>query len=95
MMTRDGREFYFTGHAEYSPLTLHQEYTRDKEKGQEIQKPLNYYTNNDENMPPLVSWRGHANLLFNNWLNYFVYQRTPFNINDIQFLENLSINRGE
>ena len=95
MMTRDGREFYFTGHSEYSPLTLHQEYKRDKEKGLDIQKPLHYYTKDDESSAPLVSWRGHANLLFNNWLNYFVYQRTPYNINDIQFLENLSLTRDE
>lgn len=95
LMSRDGREFYFTGHSEYSPYTLHNEYVRDLEKGLDILKPKNYYENDDETLSPAISWRGHANLLFNNWLNYFVYQRTPYNINDIKFLENLSTSRDE
>ena len=84
LSSRGGREFYVTGHSEYSPLTLHNEYLRDKEKGMDsVNPPENYYINNDPTQPPLVQWRSHANLLFINWLNYFVYQSTPFNINEI------------
>ncbi len=84
LSSRGGREFYVTGHSEYSPLTLHNEYLRDKEKGMgSVNPPENYYINNDPTQPPLVQWRSHANLLFINWLNYFVYQSTPFNINEI------------
>ncbi len=88
--SRGGREFYVTGHSEYSPMTLHNEYTRDKEKGMNsVEVPLNYYRNNDPAQPPLVQWRSHANLLYINWLNYFVYQATPFNIHEIAQLGNL------
>jgi homoserine O-succinyltransferase/O-acetyltransferase len=83
VMARNGREFYVTGHSEYAPNTLDTEYKRDLEKGLSIEIPLNYYTNNDPNQKPLVRWRSHANLLFTNWLNYFVYQETPFDINSI------------
>lgn len=82
--SRGGREFYVTGHSEYSPLTLHNEYMRDIEKGiDSVDHPLNYYMNDDPSLPPLVQWRSHANLLFINWLNYFVYQATPYDINKI------------
>ncbi|WP_321334698.1 homoserine O-succinyltransferase [uncultured Bacteroides sp.] len=84
VMGRGGREFFVTGHSEYSPLTLDTEYRRDAEKGMAIDLPKNYYMNNDPEKEPLVRWRGHANLLFSNWLNYFVYQETPFNIEDIK-----------
>jgi homoserine O-succinyltransferase len=88
--SRGGREFYVTGHSEYSPSTLHKEYTRDKEKGMEsVELPQNYYRDNDPEQPPLVQWRSHANLLYINWLNYFVYQATPFNIADIAQLQEL------
>ena len=88
--SRGGREFYVTGHSEYSPLTLHNEYTRDKEKGlNNVEAPINYYRNNDPGQPPLVQWRSHANLLYINWLNYFVYQATPFNIEEISRLTSL------
>lgn len=88
--SRGGREFYVTGHSEYSPLTLHNEYIRDKEKGMDnVAPPLNYYKNNDPTQPPLVKWRSHANMLYINWLNYFVYQATPYNIHDITLLGNL------
>lgn len=88
--SRGGREFYVTGHSEYAPLTLHNEYTRDKEKGMDsVGLPRNYYRNNDPSLPPLVQWRSHANLLYINWLNYFVYQATPFNINEIAQLGDL------
>lgn len=81
---RGGREFFVTGHSEYSPFTLDVEYRRDKEKGLPIELPQNYYRDNDPTKEPLVRWRGHANLLFSNWLNYFVYQETPYNIEDIK-----------
>ncbi|MDD3625173.1 MAG: homoserine O-succinyltransferase [Proteiniphilum sp.] len=82
--SRGGREFYVTGHSEYSPLTLHNEYVRDMEKGMDsVSIPLNYYRDNDPKQLPLVQWRSHANLLYINWLNYFVYQSTPFNIDEI------------
>lgn len=83
VMAREGREFFVTGHSEYSPNTLDQEYKRDVAKGLPIDIPVNYYRNNDPSQSPLVRWRGHANLLFANWLNYFVYQETPFNAQDI------------
>lgn len=81
--SRGGREFYLTGHSEYPALTLHQEYMRDLEKGAPIGIPENYYRDNDPNNPPLVRWTSHANLLFNNWLNYFVYQETPFDLREV------------
>lgn len=84
VMSRNGREFYLTGHSEYSPLTLDIEYKRDLKKGMDIQKPLNYYRNDDPSQSPVVNWRAHANLLFSNWLNYYVYQETPFDINQIR-----------
>lgn len=88
--SRGGREFYVTGHSEYAPMTLHNEYTRDKEKGMDsVDLPRNYYRNNDSSLPPLVQWRSHANLLYINWLNYFVYQATPFNISEIAQLGEL------
>lgn len=87
--SRGGRELYLTGHSEYPSLTLHQEYVRDLEKGLQLEIPENYYKDNNPNNPPLVRWTSHANLLFNNWLNYFVYQETPFNLSDVEHLEEL------
>lgn len=84
VMARNGREFFITGHSEYSPLTLDTEYRRDLEKGLKIDIPTNYYAGNDPANGPLVRWRAHANLLFTNWLNYYVYQETPYNIEDIR-----------
>lgn len=83
VMARGGREFFITGHSEYSPNTLDTEYKRDLAKGLPIHKPYNYYTNDDPSQPPLVTWRAHGNMLFTNWLNYYVYQETPYNLNDI------------
>lgn len=83
-MARNGREFFVTGHSEYSPLTLDTEYRRDLDKGLEIDVPQNYYKADDPEQGPVVRWRGHANLLFSNWLNYYVYQETPYNIDDIK-----------
>ena len=81
---RNGREFFVTGHSEYSPLTLDTEYRRDLGKGLPINMPRNYYVDNNPDRGVLVRWRAHANLLFSNWLNYFVYQETPYNINEIE-----------
>jgi len=81
--SRDGRSIYISGHAEYDADTLAREYNRDAQKGKNIEIPQNYYPNNDPKHYPPVTWRAHANLLFVNWLNYFVYQETPFDIEDI------------
>lgn len=79
--SRNGREFYVTGHSEYAPLTLHNEYVRDMKKGLDsVELPINYYPDDDTDQEPIVRWRGHANLLFVNWLNYFVYQETPYEL---------------
>ncbi|MDL2256097.1 homoserine O-succinyltransferase [Parabacteroides sp. OttesenSCG-928-K15] len=88
-MSRGGREFYVTGHSEYSPHTLNDEYVRDRNKGLPINIPYNYYRNEDPAQGPVVRWRAHANLLFTNWLNYYVYQETPYNIEDIKNLGEL------
>jgi homoserine O-succinyltransferase len=84
VMARGGREIFVTGHSEYSPLTLDTEYRRDLDKGLPIDMPVNYYRDNDPAKGPLVRWRAHANLFFQNWLNYYVYQETPFDINEIK-----------
>ena len=84
VMARGGREFFVTGHSEYSPYTLDGEYKRDLAKGLPIDMPRNYYRGADPSQPPLVRWRAHANLLFSNWLNYYVYQETPYDINEIR-----------
>lgn len=84
VMARGGREIFLTGHSEYSPLTLDTEYKRDLAKGLPIEIPKHYYQNDDPMLPPLVTWRAHANLLFNNWLNYYVYQATPYKLEDIK-----------
>ncbi len=81
---RGGREFFITGHSEYSPLTLDSEYRRDLGKGLPIELPYNYYREDNPDKGIIVRWRAHANLLFSNWLNYFVYQETPFDVNDIK-----------
>lgn len=83
VMSKEGRQIFITGHSEYDPLTLKTEYERDKNLGLPIQPPANYFPNNDDTKDPIVLWRGHANLLFSNWLNYFVYQTTPYNIMSI------------
>lgn len=82
-MTAEGKQIFVTGHSEYDPDTLAREYFRDKEKGLDIQVPKNYFPNDDPTKPPIVRWRAHANLLFSNWLNYFVYQTTPFDVEEI------------
>lgn len=84
VMAREGRDIFVTGHSEYTSLTLDTEYKRDIEKGVPIEIPKNYYRDDDPAKAPIVHWRAHGNLLFGNWLNYFVYQMTPFNINEIR-----------
>jgi homoserine O-succinyltransferase len=76
--TKDGRQIFVTGHCEYDPHTLKTEYDRDVRLQRPIEVPVNYFPYNDPSQPPLVQWRGHANLLYFNWLNYFVYQVTPY-----------------
>ncbi|HOL30241.1 MAG TPA: homoserine O-succinyltransferase [Paludibacteraceae bacterium] len=83
VMGRNGREFFITGHSEYSATTLDDEYKRDLAKGLPIDMPKNYYRENNPANEPLVRWRSHANLLFTNWLNYFVYQETPYDLSKI------------
>ena len=80
MMNREGRQIFVTGHSEYDPDTLEKEYFRDKMAGLPISVPSNYYPDDDDTKPPIVRWRGHGNLLYSNWLNYFVYQTTPYDI---------------
>lgn len=82
--TSDYRKVFITGHLEYDRETLKDEYFRDKEKGLEICIPENYFPNDDTTLEPAMSWRGSAHIVFANWLNYCVYQNTPFNINDIR-----------
>ncbi len=84
VMARGGREIFVTGHSEYSPYTLDGEYRRDLGKGLPIDMPKNYYRNDDPEQGPLVRWCSTANLLFSNWLNYYVYQETPYDINQIR-----------
>ena len=80
---KGGRHIFVTGHSEYDPETLKTEYLRDKNLGLPIHVPENYFPDDDDTQDPIVRWRGHANLLFSNWLNYFVYQTTPYDIMDI------------
>ncbi|MCR4693521.1 MAG: homoserine O-succinyltransferase [Firmicutes bacterium] len=82
--TDKGRQIFVTGHPEYDTDTLKNEYLRDLQAGKKIQMPKNYFENDDEKKPPINSWRSSANLLYSNWLNYFVYQTTPYNIEEIQ-----------
>lgn len=82
--TEKGKQVFIMGHSEYDPLTLHEEYVRDVNKGLEIDVPVNYYPDNNPDLPPIVRWRAHANLLYCNWLNYFVYQTTPYDLNELK-----------
>ncbi len=84
VMARNGREFFITGHLEYAPNTLDSEYRRDLGKRDDVDLPKNYYRDDDPEKGPLVRWRSHANLLFANWINYYVYQETPYNIDEIE-----------
>jgi homoserine O-succinyltransferase len=84
VMTKDGRQIFVTGHSEYDPSTLKNEYERDLKKGLPIAIPKNYFPGNNPKKTPKVRWKSHANLLYYNWLNYYVYQMTPFNIDEIK-----------
>ncbi|MBR5654919.1 MAG: homoserine O-succinyltransferase [Prevotella sp.] len=84
VMAREGREFYITGHPEYAPDTLDKEFKRDRDTRPDVEVPVNYYPDNDPEKKPHVLWRAHANLLYSNWVNYYVYQETPYNIDDIK-----------
>jgi len=81
--TKGGRQIYITGHSEYDPLTLKAEYERDIAKGLNTKIPKHYFPDDDPTKPPIVKWRSHANLLFANWLNYYVYQQTPYDLSQI------------
>lgn len=80
----NGRQIFVTGHSEYDPLTLKTEYERDIAKGLSVKVPKNYFQDDDPLKDPIVRWRGHSNLLFYNWLNYYVYQETPYNLSDLK-----------
>ena len=83
IMSKEGRQIFITGHSEYDADTLNREYVRDKNLGLPIRVPVNYFPNDDDTQEPIVRWRSHANLLFSNWLNYFVYQTTPYDIMNV------------
>ena len=83
-MTANGKQIFITGHSEYDARTLEAEYLRDKQAGLDIDVPKNYYPNDDPSLPPKVTWRSGANLIYSNWLNYFVYQTTPYDLNPIK-----------
>lgn len=84
VMTERGRQVFVTGHSEYDPETLRDEYLRDKAKGLDIKVPENYFPDDDPEKYPIVRWRAHANLLYCNWLNYFVYQTTPYDLDELK-----------
>ena len=85
--TNEGRQLFITGHSEYDPETLALEYWRDKKAGLDIQVPKNYFPNDDDTQKPVCTWRSSANLLYSNWLNYFVYQQTPYDARNITGLK--------
>jgi homoserine O-succinyltransferase len=84
VMARGGREFFITGHLEYAPNTLANEYFRDKDVRDDVDLPCNYFRDDNPDNAPMVTWRAHANLLYSNWINYYVYQETPYDINQIR-----------
>ncbi len=84
MATAEGKQIFITGHSEYDAVTLANEYFRDLNEGKPIEIPKNYFPNDNPENAPLVTWRSHANLLYSNWLNYFVYQTTPYDIEEIK-----------
>ncbi len=81
--TENGKQIFITGHSEYDANTLNKEYVRDINLGKSIEVPKNYFPDDDPTKPPMVTWRSHANLLYSNWLNYFVYQTTPYNLEEL------------
>ena len=89
--TKRGRQIFITGHAEYDAETLKKEYVRDVNAGKPIEVPFNYFPDDDPTKDPIVTWRSHANLLYTNWLNYFVYQTTPYHLDELKETERLPI----
>ncbi|NMA66171.1 MAG: homoserine O-succinyltransferase [Clostridiaceae bacterium] len=83
VVAKNGRQIFVTGHPEYDPHTLNNEYIRDINRGMDTEVPKNYFPDDDPSKPPIVKWRGHANLLYVNWLNYYVYQETPYDVTRI------------
>jgi len=83
VISKDGKQIFVTGHSEYDANTLRDEYFRDLNKGLDIDIPKNYFIDDNPNNPPIVNWRSHANLLYVNWLNYYVYQETPYDLNSM------------
>lgn len=79
-MAQNGRQIFVMGHPEYDRVTLDQEYKRDLSKGLPIEMPENYYPDNDSTQEPLLTWRAHGNCMYANWLNYYVYQATPYDM---------------
>jgi homoserine O-succinyltransferase len=82
--SKDGKQVFVTGHSEYDPDTLKNEYVRDVNKGLDIEVPKNYFKNDDSNQKTIVKWRSHANLIYSNWLNYYVYQETPYDLGKLK-----------
>jgi homoserine O-succinyltransferase len=80
---KDGRQFFITGHSEYDRETLAQEYFRDRDKGLPIEAPVNYFPHDNPANRPVFTWKAHSNLLFSNWLNYFVYEATPYDLEQL------------
>lgn len=91
MATKGGKQVFVTGHGEYDPLTLEAEYRRDKDRGLPIHIPENYYPNDDDTQEPVMTWRATASLLYQNWINYFVYQSTPYDLAKIPLAENSGV----
>jgi homoserine O-succinyltransferase len=81
--TENGKQIFITGHSEYDAGTLNKEYVRDVQAGKPIDIPVNYFPDDDPSKEPMVTWRSHANLLYSNWLNYFVYQTTPYHLEEM------------
>lgn len=90
----DGKQIFIMGHSEYDPQTLNNEYIRDKKAGLKTEVPANYFPSDDDTKEPLVRWRAHGNLLYSNWLNYYVYQTTPYDIMRINHNAVFSRDRG-
>lgn len=84
VIAKEGKQIFVMGHPEYDRVSLHNEYRRDKDKGLEIEIPKNYYPENDDTLKPPLQWRAHCNNLYTNWLNYYVYQVTPYNLEDVE-----------
>ena len=84
VMTENGKQIFITGHSEYDRDTLKNEYLRDLAANKPIEIPKNYFPDDTPDLPPIVKWRAHANLIYSNWLNYFVYQTTPFDLGEIK-----------